>query len=223
VDALLQHHIDGLSDRNRRSRSTAQQNDSGTSTGQAGIGLVIDGRTLAYCLSAALEPKLVQLIAKCTSVLCCRTTPLQKVTICSFHLLTGLTSQLILFLQASVVKLVKDKLQGMTLAIGDGANDVSMIQSADVGIGISGQEGMQAVMSSDFAMARFKFLHRLLFVHGHWCYDRLARMVLYFFYKNAVSDEWSNVDVIVPITHIHCSCSCSRSSGSKCSTDGRLK
>lgn len=90
-------------------------------------------------------------------------------------------------LKASVVKLVKDRLQGMTLAIGDGANDVSMIQSADVGVGISGQEGMQAVMSSDFAMARFKFLHRLLFVHGHWCYDRLARMVLYFFYKNAVS------------------------------------
>lgn len=75
----------------------------------------------------------------------------------------------------------------MTLAIGDGANDVSMIQCADVGVGISGQEGMQAVMSSDFAMARFRFLQRLLLVHGHWCYDRLARMVCYFFYKNAVN------------------------------------
>ena len=75
----------------------------------------------------------------------------------------------------------------MTLAIGDGANDVSMIQMADVGVGISGQEGMQAVMSSDFAIARFKFLAPLLLVHGHWCYDRLAKMFLYFFYKNAVS------------------------------------
>lgn len=70
---------------------------------------------------------------------------------------------------------------------GDGANDVSMIQTADVGIGISGQEGMQAVMASDFSMPRFKYLHKFLLVHGHWSYDRLARMILYFFYKNAVS------------------------------------
>ena len=60
-----------------------------------------------------------------------------------------------------------------------------MIQTADVGVGISGQEGMQAVMASDFALARFRYLQRLLLVHGHWCYDRLARMVLYFLYKNA--------------------------------------
>lgn len=63
-----------------------------------------------------------------------------------------------------------------------------MIQTADVGIGISGQEGMQAVMASDFSMSRFKYLKRLLLVHGHWSYDRLAHMVLYFFYKNAVSN-----------------------------------
>ena len=62
-----------------------------------------------------------------------------------------------------------------------------MIQTADIGVGISGQEGMQAVMASDFALARFHFLRRLLFVHGHWCYDRLAKMILYMFYKNAVS------------------------------------
>ena len=48
-------------------------------------------------------------------------------------------------------------------------------------------EGRQAVMASDFAISRFKYLERLLLVHGHWNYDRLARMVLYFFYKNAVS------------------------------------
>ena len=75
---------------------------------------------------------------------------------------------------------------------GDGANDVSMIQTADVGIGISGAEGMQAVMASDFAIPRFSFLLRLLLVHGHWCYDRLARMVLYFFFKNAVSIATQN-------------------------------
>lgn len=85
-----------------------------------------------------------------------------------------------------MVELVKCGLGKMTLAIGDGANDVSMIQKADVGVGIAGREGMQAVMASDFAMARFQYLVRLLLVHGHWCYSRLARLMLYFFYKNIV-------------------------------------
>ncbi len=88
--------------------------------------------------------------------------------------------------KAYIVRIVKEELRQHTLAIGDGANDVSMIQTADVGVGISGMEGMQAVMASDFAVSRFKFLERLVLVHGHWNYDRLARMVLYFFYKNAV-------------------------------------
>ncbi|XP_015670822.2 probable phospholipid-transporting ATPase VB [Protobothrops mucrosquamatus] len=68
--------------------------------------------------------------------------------------------------------------------IGDGANDVGMLQAADIGIGISGQEGMQAVMASDFSVSQFKHLKKLLLVHGHWCYSRLGKMVLYFFYKN---------------------------------------
>uniref|UniRef100_A0A1I7WC50 PhoLip_ATPase_C domain-containing protein n=1 Tax=Heterorhabditis bacteriophora TaxID=37862 RepID=A0A1I7WC50_HETBA len=59
-------------------------------------------------------------------------------------------------------------------------------KGADVGVGLSGQEGMQAVMASDFAMARFRFLSNLLLVHGHWCYHRLAQTILYFFYKNAM-------------------------------------
>uniref|UniRef100_A0A8D2P7Q5 Phospholipid-transporting ATPase n=1 Tax=Zosterops lateralis melanops TaxID=1220523 RepID=A0A8D2P7Q5_ZOSLA len=129
------------------------------------LGLVIDGRTLAYALEPALEEKFLALAKRCRSVLCCRSTPLQK---------------------SMVVKLVRDKLKAMTLAIGDGANDVSMIQVADVGVGISGQEGMQAVMASDFAIPRFRHLEKLLLVHGHWCYSRLANMVLYFFYKNAM-------------------------------------
>lgn len=89
--------------------------------------------------------------------------------------------------QASVVRLVREELGVMTLAIGDGANDVSMIQVADIGVGISGQEGMQAVQASDFAVGRFRFLVRLLLVHGHWCYDRISKLILYFFYKNMVS------------------------------------
>ncbi|RWW54923.1 hypothetical protein BHE74_00038459 [Ensete ventricosum] len=66
------------------------------------------------------------------------------------------------------------------------ANDVSMIQMADVGIGISGQEGRQAVMASDFAMGQFRFLVPLLLVHGHWNYQRIGYMILYNFYRNAV-------------------------------------
>lgn len=45
---------------------------------------------------------------------------------------------------------------------------------------------VQAVMASDFALPRFQYLQKLLLVHGHWCYSRLANMILYFFYKNAV-------------------------------------
>ncbi|XP_037054116.1 probable phospholipid-transporting ATPase VA isoform X2 [Peromyscus leucopus] len=141
-------------------------NPASTSTGSSpSQSLVIDGRSLAYALDKSLEDKFLFLAKQCRSVLCCRSTPLQK---------------------SMVVKLVRSKLKAMTLAIGDGANDVSMIQVADVGVGISGQEGMQAVMASDFAVPRFRYLERLLIVHGHWCYSRLANMVLYFFYKNTL-------------------------------------
>lgn len=76
-----------------------------------------------------------------------------------------------------VTRLVKNKTGCTTLAIGDGANDVGMLQEADIGIGISGVEGMQAVMSSDIAIAQFRYLERLLLVHGHWCYRRISLMV----------------------------------------------
>ena len=71
------------------------------------------------------------------------------------------------------------------LCSGDGANDVNMIQTADVGVGLSGTEGAQAVMAADFAITRFKDLQRLLLVHGFWSYSRLIKVVLHFFYKNA--------------------------------------
>ncbi len=75
-----------------------------------------------------------------------------------------------------MVHLVKDSLDSVTLAIGDGANDVSMIQAADVGVGISGEEGLQAVNSSDYSIAQFRFLKRLLLVHGHWSFARNGNM-----------------------------------------------
>jgi len=79
--------------------------------------------------------------------------------------------------------MVKRGLDVITLSIGDGANDVAMIQEADVGVGIAGEEGRQAVMSSDFAIGQFRFLARLTLVHGRWCYRRLAETIACFFYK----------------------------------------
>ncbi|XP_075959614.1 phospholipid-transporting ATPase VB [Anarhichas minor] len=127
------------------------------------ISLVIDGRSLTMALSSDLQDRFVDLAKRCRSVLCCRVTPSQK---------------------SRVVKVVREKLKVLTLAVGDGANDVNMIQAADIGIGLSGHDGMQAVMASDFAISRFKHLKKLLLVHGHWCYTRLANMIIFFFYKN---------------------------------------
>lgn len=99
-----------------------------------GFVLVIDGPALGVALSDERHKSiLLQLAMLCEGVICCRVSPLQK---------------------ALIVRLVKDGLGTMTLAIGDGANDVSMIQAADVGVGISGEEGLQAVNSSDYAIAQ---------------------------------------------------------------------
>ncbi|XP_072848990.2 phospholipid-transporting ATPase IC [Pogona vitticeps] len=105
----------------------------------------------------------VDLACECSSVICCRVTPKQK---------------------AMVVELVKKYKKAITLAIGDGANDVNMIKTAHIGVGISGQEGMQAVMSSDYSFGQFRYLQRLLLVHGRWSYIRMCKFLRYFFYKN---------------------------------------
>ncbi|KAK9363736.1 hypothetical protein V1504DRAFT_466127 [Lipomyces starkeyi] len=127
--------------------------------------LIIDGDALKLVLDDALKMRFLLLCKQCKSVLCCRVSPAQK---------------------AAVVKMVKNGLDVMTLAIGDGANDVAMIQAADIGVGIAGEEGRQAAMSSDYAIGQFRFLSRLLLVHGRWSYRRLAEMTANFFYKNII-------------------------------------
>lgn len=130
--------------------------------------LVIDGDTLKLVLQGnegATQRKFLLLCKQMKAVLCCRVSPAQK---------------------AQVVKMVKNGLDVMTLSIGDGANDVAMIQQADVGVGIAGVEGRQAVMSSDYAIGQFRFLTKLLLVHGRWSYRRIAEMVACFFNKNIV-------------------------------------
>ena len=89
--------------------------------------------------------------------------------------------------KGDIVALMRMRHEGkVTLAIGDGANDCSMISKAHVGIGIAGREGMQAARSSDFAIGKFKFLHKLLFVHGREAYRRNGELVLFMFYKNVL-------------------------------------
>jgi len=125
------------------------------------FGLVIAGN----CLDDATKDvkKFLDVALSCKAVLCCRVSPIQK---------------------ADIVELVKSKVKKVTLAIGDGGNDVSMIQSAHVGVGISGQEGLQAANASDYSIAQFRFLKPLLLKHGNWNYTRLSKCVLYSFYKN---------------------------------------
>lgn len=146
--------------------------------------LVVDGFTLRWVLDDALKQKFLLLCKNCRSVLCCRVSPAQK---------------------AAVVSMVKHGLDVMTLSIGDGANDVAMIQEADVGVGIAGEEGRQAVMSSDYAIGQFRFLQRLVLVHGRWSYRRLSETISNFFYKNMIwtfSIFWYQVFCDFDITYI---------------------
>ncbi|KAF0755369.1 hypothetical protein AaE_004994, partial [Aphanomyces astaci] len=108
----------------------------------------------------------LQLVTQCRSVIACRLSPIQK---------------------AQIVALIKSrchKHRPMTMAVGDGGNDVSMIQEANIGVGIYGHEGMQAVRSADFAIGQFRFLSRLILVHGRWNYRRVSIVILFSFYKN---------------------------------------
>eukprot|EP00069_Balaena_mysticetus_P013236 bmy_07997T0 len=133
-------------------------------------GLIIDGSTLSLILNSSHDSGsnnykniFLQICMKCTAVLCCRMAPLQK---------------------AQIVRMVKNlKGSPITLSIGDGANDVSMILESHVGIGIKGKEGRQAARNSDYSVPKFKHLKKLLLAHGHLYYVRIAHLVQYFFYK----------------------------------------
>lgn len=126
-------------------------------------GLVIDGNVLRFALHSDIKVTLMKAALRCRSVICCRVSPSQK---------------------AEIVDMVNSITNQVTLAIGDGANDVAMIQKANVGVGISGQEGLQAAHSADYAISQFRFLVKLLLVHGSWSHSRLCKLILYSFYKN---------------------------------------
>ncbi|KAJ8783285.1 hypothetical protein J1605_009368 [Eschrichtius robustus] len=151
--------------------SLTRDNFSGLSADTQDYGLIIDGAALSLIMkpredgsSSSYRELFLDICRNCSAVLCCRMAPLQK---------------------AQIVKLIKfSKERPITLAIGDGANDVSMILEAHVGIGIVGKEGRQAARNSDYAIPKFKHLKKMLLVHGHFYYIRISELVQYFFYKN---------------------------------------
>uniref|UniRef100_A0A7N8YBR9 Phospholipid-transporting ATPase n=1 Tax=Mastacembelus armatus TaxID=205130 RepID=A0A7N8YBR9_9TELE len=154
------------------SRTVLRQHGGILSGDYCDYGLIIDGATLSAVMRPDQEDSnsgnykeiFLEICRNCSAVLCCRMAPLQK---------------------AQIVKLIKtSKEHPITLAIGDGANDVSMILEAHVGIGIMGKEGRQAARNSDYAIPKFKHLKKMLLVHGHYYYIRISELVQYFFYKN---------------------------------------
>ena len=141
--------------------------------------LVIDGQTLGLILADPASKSLFTDLAILTdSVICCRASPSQK---------------------AMLVRMIRTKVKGsVTLAIGDGANDIAMIQEAHLGIGIAGKEGLQAARSSDYSIGQFRFLLKLLLVHGRWNYVRISKYLLstlfkeFFFYNvQALYQRWN--------------------------------
>lgn len=130
------------------------------------LALIVPGDVLEIIFKDEnLKKVFLNLAIICKSVICCRVSPSQK---------------------SSIVSLIRTNIETVTLSIGDGANDVAMIQTAHVGIGINGEEGLQAANSADYAIGQFKYLKKLLLVHGRWNYRRISKLILYSFYKNSV-------------------------------------
>lgn len=132
-----------------------------TSSEPKELAFVVDGWALEIILSRYTEA-FTELAVLSKTALCCRVTPSQK---------------------AQLVKLLKS-CDYRTLAIGDGGNDVRMIQQADIGVGISGREGLQAARAADYSIGKFRFLKRLILVHGRYSYNRTAFLSQYSFYKS---------------------------------------
>jgi phospholipid-transporting ATPase len=133
------------------------------------MALIMDGPSFRFFNEDSKEHRrfLLKIGQACRSVIACRLTPVQK------QMLVGLVK-------------MDTKPKATCLSIGDGANDVSMIREADVGVGIIGKEGRQAANNADFAIGQFKFLKPLLLVHGRWNYVRQSRVFLYSMHKNMV-------------------------------------
>ncbi|KAI8005927.1 Phospholipid-transporting ATPase 2 [Camellia lanceoleosa] len=127
------------------------------------VAFVIGGWALEIALKD-YKKAFTELAILSRTAICCRVTPSQK---------------------AQLVELLKS-CDYRTLAIGDGGNDVRMIQQADIGVGISGREGLQAARAADYSIGKFRFLQRLILVHGRYSYNRTTFLSQYSFYKSLV-------------------------------------
>jgi phospholipid-translocating ATPase len=158
---ILDHHDAALEQRMIATVQALSRGDTAHSV------IVIDGRTLASIESQPQHrPLFLDLAILADSVICCRASPSQK---------------------AALVKAIRKRVRrSVTLAIGDGSNDIAMIQEAHVGIGITGKEGLQAARVADYAVAQFRFLAKLLLVHGRWNYVRTCKYVVGTFWKEMV-------------------------------------
>ena len=133
--------------------------------------VVIDGATLtAVQKSNDLSSQFYALMILVDSVICCRASPAQK-------------ALLVKTVRSRLRALSGKKKRGLTLSIGDGANDLAMISASHVGVGISGKEGLQAARVADYSIAQFRYLQRLLLVHGRWNYIRTAKFILCTYWK----------------------------------------
>lgn len=129
------------------------------------FGIIIEGNAIMQCLNPEIYPIFWEIIIKCRAVICCRCTPNFK---------------------SNIVEFVKKMSGEITLAIGDGGNDVNMIKAAHIGVGIFGKEGHQAAFNSDYAISQFKYLERLLFYHGRYSILRNSYFINFFFFKNLI-------------------------------------
>uniref|UniRef100_A0AAG5DB84 Phospholipid-transporting ATPase n=1 Tax=Anopheles atroparvus TaxID=41427 RepID=A0AAG5DB84_ANOAO len=126
--------------------------------------LVVSGESLEVCLQY-YQPEFMELATACPAVVCCRCSPTQK---------------------AQVVSLIQKYSGKRTCAVGDGGNDVSMIQQADAGIGIEGREGKQASLAGDFSIPQFSHIARLLIVHGRRSYKRSAALSQFVIHRGLI-------------------------------------
>ncbi|GBG78308.1 hypothetical protein CBR_g26338 [Chara braunii] len=129
------------------------------------MAIIIEGASLDVALEDRNKLVFLELCMHCRTVICCRATPMQKY---------------------QVVTLVREHAKAVSLAVGDGASDVAMIRAANIGVGITGYKGNTAVLASDFSLAQFCHLTRLLLVHGRWSYKRNRELIFYVLYKNVV-------------------------------------
>nr|XP_018266345.1 phospholipid-translocating ATPase [Kwoniella dejecticola CBS 10117]OBR88503.1 phospholipid-translocating ATPase [Kwoniella dejecticola CBS 10117] len=126
--------------------------------------LVIDGESLQLCLDR-FRPEFIHLATQLPAVVACRCSPTQK---------------------ADVARLIREFTKKTVCCIGDGGNDVSMIQAADVGVGIVGKEGKQASLSADFSINQFSYLTKVLLWHGRNSYKRSAKLSQFVIHRGLI-------------------------------------